>query len=33
MRVDESWEARVCMRVYLTLMSNENESCMRVDES
>jgi hypothetical protein len=35
MRVDESWEARVCMRVFSTLMprSNENKSCMRVDES
>ena len=30
----ESWEARVCMRVFSTLMprSNENKSCMRVDE-
>ena len=28
MRVDESWEARVCMRVFLTIMfwSNEDES-------
>ena len=34
-RVDESWQARVCMRVFSTLMSwsNENKSCMRVDES
>ncbi len=32
---DESWEARVCMRIFLTLVprSNENKSCMRVDES
>ena len=37
MRVDESWEVRVCMRVFLTIMSwsNEDESwevrvCMRV---
>jgi hypothetical protein len=31
----ESWEARVCVRVFSTLMprSNENKSCMRVDES
>ena len=31
----ESWEARVCMRVFSTLMprSNENKSCMRIDES
>jgi hypothetical protein len=31
----ESWEARVCMRVFSTLMpwSNENKSCMRVGES
>jgi hypothetical protein len=31
----ESWEARVCMRVFSTLMSwsNKNKSCMRVDES
>ena len=31
----ESWEARVCMRVFPTLMprSNENKSCMRVDAS
>jgi hypothetical protein len=31
----ESWEGRVCMRVFSTLMprSNENKSCMRVDES
>jgi hypothetical protein len=29
----ESWEARVCMRVFWTLMSrsNKNKSCMRVD--
>jgi hypothetical protein len=35
MRVDESWEVRVCMRVFSTLMrrSNENKSCMWVDES
>ena len=35
MRVDESWQARVCMRVFSTLMSwsNKNTSCMRVDES
>jgi hypothetical protein len=35
MRVDESWEARVCIRVFSTLMprSNKNKSCMRVDES
>jgi hypothetical protein len=35
MRVDESWEARVCMRVFLTLVlrSNENKSFMKVDES
>jgi hypothetical protein len=35
MRVDDNWEARVCMRVFSTLMprSNENKSCMRVDES
>jgi hypothetical protein len=35
MRVDENWEARVCMRVFSTPMpqSNENKSCMRVDES
>jgi hypothetical protein len=34
-RVDESWKARVCMRVSSTLMprSNENKSCMSVDES
>ena len=32
-RVDESWQARVCMRVFSTLMSwsNESKSCMRVD--
>ena len=31
----ESWQARVCMRVFSTLMSwsNENKSCIRVDES
>jgi hypothetical protein len=31
----ESWEARVCMRVFWTFMpwSNEIKSCMRVDES
>jgi hypothetical protein len=30
-----SWEARICMRVLSTFMprSNENKSCMRVDES
>jgi hypothetical protein len=35
MRVDESWQARVCMRVFSTLMSrsNENKSYMRVEES
>ena len=35
MRVDESYQARFCMRVFSTLMSwsNENKSCMRVDES
>jgi hypothetical protein len=35
MRVDESWEARVCMRVFSTHMSrsNENKSYMRVDKS
>ena len=35
MRVDESWEARVCMRVFSTLLSwsDENKGCMRVDES
>ena len=35
MRVDESWQARVYMRVVSTVMSwsNENKSCMRVDES
>ena len=35
MRVDESWQARVCMRVFSTFLSssNENKSCMRVDES
>ena len=35
MRVDESWQAGVCMRVFSTLMSrsNENKSCMGVDES
>ena len=35
MRVDESLEAKVCMRVFSTLMprSNEDKSCMRVDES
>ena len=35
MIVDESREARVCVRVFSTLMpqSNENKSCMRVDES
>ena len=34
-RVVESWQARVCMRVFSTLMSwsNENKSCTRVDES
>jgi hypothetical protein len=31
----ESWEARVCVRVFSTFMprSNENKSCMRVDEN
>ena len=31
----EYWEARICMRVFSTLVSwsNENKSCMRVDES
>jgi hypothetical protein len=31
----ESWEARVCIRVFSTLMarSNENKSCMKVDKS
>jgi hypothetical protein len=35
MRVDESWEARVCMRVFVTVMrrSNENKSCTRIDEN
>ena len=39
MKVDESWEARVCIIVWefsqLSFMSrsNENKSCMRVDES
>jgi hypothetical protein len=35
MRVDKSCEARVCIRVFSTLVarSNENKSCMRVDES
>ena len=35
MRVDESWQARVCTRVFSALMScsNRNKSCMRVDES
>ena len=35
MRVNESRQARVCMRVFSTLMSwsSENKSCMRVDES
>ncbi len=30
----ESWQARVCMRVFSTIVtrSNENKSCMRVDE-
>jgi hypothetical protein len=34
-KVDESWEARVCTRVFSTLMprSNENKSCMTVDKS
>ena len=33
-RVDESWQVRVCTRVFSTLMSwsNENKSCMRVDK-
>jgi hypothetical protein len=31
----ESWQARVCMRVFSTFIawSNENKSCTRVDES
>ncbi len=31
-RVDESWQARVCMRLFSTLVSqsNEKKSCMRV---
>jgi hypothetical protein len=29
----ESWEARVCMRVFSTLIPWSNESCMGVDES
>jgi hypothetical protein len=35
MKLDESWEARVCVRLFSTFMprSNENKSCMRVDES
>jgi hypothetical protein len=35
MRVDESWQARVCMRVFSTfvLRSKKNKSCMRVDKS
>ena len=34
-RADKTWEARVCMRVFLTLLSwsNENKSYTRVDES
>ena len=34
-RVDESWQARVCVRVFSTLMSwsNENKSYIRADES
>jgi hypothetical protein len=34
MKVDESWEAGVCMRVFSTPMprSNENKSCMRVEK-
>ena len=34
MRVDKSWQARVCIRVFSTLMSwsNENKSYMRVDK-
>ena len=33
MRVDESWEARLCMRVFSTFMSwsNENNSYVRVE--
>ena len=33
-RIDESWEETVCMRVFSTLISwsNENNSCMKVDE-
>jgi hypothetical protein len=32
--LNASWEARVCMRVFTTLMSqsNENKSCMRVEK-
>jgi hypothetical protein len=32
-RVDKSWQARVCMRVFSTLIpwSNVNKSCVRVD--
>ena len=35
MRVDESWQARVCLTVFSTFVSrlNENKSRMRVDES
>ena len=34
MRVDESRQARVCMRVFSTFMSwsNEDKSCMRVEK-
>ena len=34
MRVDESWQARVGMRVFSTLMSwsNENKSCMKLSK-
>ena len=35
MRIDDSGQERVCMRVFSTVMccSNENRSYMRVDES
>ena len=35
MRVDESCQVRVCMRVFSPFVSrsNQNKSCMRVDES
>ena len=33
MRVDESWQVRVCMRGFSTLLPrlDDNKSCMRVD--